>query len=94
MFFKKKEKELTAEVQQRFDYITEQCKKCGSSFIVPYINIRDGYNNPMRIERECLVFNKGYDGNSFKREVIIDKEGFIEAYKTWILPLIESGELK
>lgn len=24
----------------------------------------------------------------------ITKEGFIEAYKRWILPLIESGELK
>lgn len=95
MFFKKKKEPAP-------DYISEdivkEYAKTGSTFIHPTLKVRNvrtldgGY---LTVKREALWMNKRFDTEyGWERKIVIDKEGFIEAYKTWILPLIESGELK
>ena len=92
MFFKNKENNISSESAR---LITEQRIKSGTTFIHPTISVCDGYGDRITVAREALWMNKQYNSEyGWGREIVIDKEGFIEAYKRWIVPLIESGELK
>ena len=96
MFFKKKPKEAqpTPEEQQRaLESISQVAKEYGVSSIRKCFYVHDHLGNSATINKECLWIVGPRNGR-LANKMVVDKDGFIEAYKTWILPLIESGELK